>query len=116
MQKFRDQQKVRPSILCEGEPLENVFNFKYLDTMFNALADQTMDVKARIVRAMQRCGQLRHILDSGKIGINLKLRLYEPSVCSLLTFVCETWSLNKQEVLGIINGTNSRMLPVKIHR
>ena len=109
MQKYRDQQKVRPSIMCEGEPLENVFNFKYLGTMFNALADQTMDVKARIARAMQRCGQLRHILDSNIIGINLKLRLYEASVCSLLTFGCETWSLNKQ-ILGLINGANSRML------
>ena len=109
MQKFRNQQKSRPSILCENEPLDNVFSFKYLGTMFNALADQVMDVKARIARAMIRCGQLRNILDSDKIGIKLKLRLYEASVCSLLTFGCETWSLNKQ-VLGMINGANSRML------
>ena len=109
LQKYRDQQKARPTILCEDEPLENVFNFKYLGTLFNALADQTMDVKARIARAMQRCGQLRHILDSDKIGISLKLRLYEASICSLLTFGCETWSLTKQ-VLGLINGANSRML------
>ena len=95
--------------MCEDEPLENVFNFKYLGTMFNALTDQTIDVKDRIVRAIQRCGQLRHILDSDKIDINLKLHLYETSVCSLLTFGCETWSLNRQ-VPGPINGTNSRML------
>ena len=109
LQKLRRQQKDRPSVLCENEPLENVFSFKYLGSMFNALADQTMDVKARIARAMQRCGQLRHILDSDKIEINLKLRLYEASVCSLLTFGCETWTLNKQ-TLGLINGANSRML------
>ena len=95
--------------MCENDPLENVFCFKYLGTMFNALADQVMDVKARIARAMKRCGQLCHILDSDKIRINLKLRLYEASVCSLLTFGCETWSLNKQ-ILGLINGANSRML------
>ena len=109
VQKLRAQQKDRPTVLCEDQPLENVFNFKYLGTMFNALADQVMDVKARIARAMKRCGQLRNILDSDKIGMNLKLRLYEASVCSLLTFGCETWTLNKQ-ILGLINGANSRML------
>ena len=108
-QKLRNQQKVRPKVLCENEPLENVYNFKYLGTMFNAIADQVMDVKTRIARAMTRCGQLRNILDSNKIGIQLKLRLYEASVCSLLTFGCETWTLNIQ-ILGMINGANSRML------
>ena len=73
------------------------------------MADQVTDVKARIARAMTRCGQLRNILDSDKIGLQLKLRLYEASVCSLLTFGCETWTLNRQ-VLGLINGANSRML------
>ena len=77
--------------------------------MFNALADQTMDVKAHIARAMKRCGQLCNILDSKIIGMKLKLRLYEASVCSLLTFGCETWTLNKQ-TLSLINGANSRML------
>ena len=77
--------------------------------MFNATADQVMDVKTRIARAMKRCGQLRNILDSDKIGTNLKIRLYDASVCSLLTFGCETWTLNKQ-ILGLINGANSRML------
>ena len=109
LQKYRNQQKDRPKILCEGEPLDNVFNFKYLGTQFNALADQVMDVKARIARAMKRCGQLRNIFDSDKIDIHLKLRLYEASVCSLLTFGCETWTLNKQ-ILGLINSANSRML------
>ena len=32
-----------------------MFNFKYLGTQFNALADQVMDVKARIAHAMKRC-------------------------------------------------------------
>lgn len=109
LQKLRAQQKDRPTVLCEDHPLENVFNFKYLGTMFNALADQVTDVKARIARAMKRCGQLRNILDSDKIGISLKLRLYEASVCSLLTFGCETWTLNNH-IVGLINGANSRML------
>ena len=109
MQKFRNQQKDRRKILCAGETLDNVFNFKYLDTQFNSLTDQVMDVKARIARVMKRCGQLCNILDSDKIGFHQKLRLYEASLCPLLTFGCETWTLNKQ-ILGLINSVNSRML------
>ena len=30
--KYRKQQEGRPKVLCEGEPLDNVFNFKYLGT------------------------------------------------------------------------------------
>ena len=52
MQKLRNQQKDRPTILCEDEPFENVFRFKYLGTI---LADQVMDVKARIARDVVNC-------------------------------------------------------------
>ena len=58
---------------------------------------------------MTRCGQLSNILNSDKISLDLKLRLYEASVLSLLTFGCETWTLSPQ-VLRMLNGANSRML------
>ena len=35
------------------------------------------------------------MFDSPKISINLKLRFYETSVCSLLMHGCETWDLNE---------------------
>ena len=57
---------------------------------------------------MTRCGQLSNILNSDKISLDLKLRLYEASVLSLLTFGCETWPLSPQ-VLRMLNGANSRM-------
>ena len=58
---------------------------------------------------MTRCGQLRHIFSSDTISLQLKLRLYDVAVCSLLTYGCETWNLNPATI-RCLNGANSRML------
>ena len=83
--------------------------FKYLGTLFTADADQAHDIKARAAMAMSRCGQLRHIFDSNIIPMKLKIRLYEAAVCSLLTFGCETWTLD-DKAKKTLNNANSRML------
>ena len=58
---------------------------------------------------MARCGRLRSIFDSEVITPNLKLRLYEAAVCSLMTYGCETWNLD-EKTKKKLNGANSRML------
>ena len=58
---------------------------------------------------MTRCGKLRHILTSATISMKLKLRLYDASVVSLLTFGSETWDLNPKTCRQL-NGANSKML------
>ena len=58
---------------------------------------------------MQRCGSLRHIFGSPTLALTLKLRLYVASVCSLLTYGCESWTLDEPTTRRI-NGANSRML------
>ena len=47
--------------MCEDEPLDNVFGFKYLGVLFNAIAGQAMDVKTHIDRVTIRWGQMRWI-------------------------------------------------------
>ena len=107
--KMEEQQKLCPVVRCENEELENVFKEKYLGTVFAAEAEQHYDVKVRIQKAMVRCSKLRHVFNSDKISLRLKLRLYEAAVCSLLTYGCESWDLS-DKVLCAINGANSRML------
>ena len=59
--------------------------------------------------AMSRCGRLRNIFDSQVIGPWLKIRLYNASVCSLLTYGCESWTLTDR-VMRKLNHANSLML------
>ena len=94
----KSMQKMKPTVTCEGIPLDNVYNFKYLGTLFTSTADQLRDVKARVAQAMTRCAKLRNIFDAQDIDLNLKLRLYEASVCSILMFGCETWNLNRETI------------------
>lgn len=56
-----------------------------------------------------RCGKLRHVLDSPDLSVPLKMRLYQVTVCSVLSYGCETWTLSPV-VMNMLNDTNSRML------
>lgn len=105
VKKLEDQQLDRPTVMCEG----HVFRSRYLGTIFAANASQQFDVDSRIAMAMTRCGRLRPIFDSDAITLDLKLRLYEAAVCSLLTYGCETWDIN-EKTRKRINGANSVML------
>ena len=107
--KWTAQQTHRPTITCEDKNLENVFKFKYLGSLFAADVKQCYDIQARVAKAMSRCGQLRQLFDSPYLNQNIKLRLYKASVCSLLTYGCESWSLTNK-VMRTLNGANSQML------
>ena len=72
-------------------------------------AEQIYDVKVRVTQSMVRFDKLRNILDANEIDTTLKLRLYEASICSILTFGCETWNLDRKTI-KIINGANSKIL------
>ena len=108
-----NQQSDRPTIPCFGVPLDNVFREKYLGTIFTADTNQKHDVKETVTRALSRCGQLRHILDSSDLSLDIKLRLYQTAVCSILSYGCETrcetWTLDPV-TMRMINGANSKML------
>ena len=109
VQKMIAQQEERPTVKCEGQQLDNVFRFRYLGTIFAANGSQQFDVDSRIAMAMARCGRLRPIFDSELISLDLKLRLYEAAVCSLMTYGCETWNID-EKTRKRLNGANSVML------
>lgn len=81
----------------------------YLGGVFAADARQEYDIDKRIAMAMSRCGRLRSIFDSQEIGPWLKIRLYKASVCSLLTYGCESWVMTDR-VMRKLNNANSLLL------
>ena len=62
-----------------------------------------------ITQSFVWCGQLRHIFDYHNLALNIKLRLYQAAVCSILTYGCETWWLTPQ-VRRQLNGANNKIL------
>ena len=107
--KIKEQQKMRPVIQCELKPLDNVYRFKYLGSIFAADGDIDHDIETRIAMAQQRWSSLRHVFLSPHLSMKIKIRLYSASVCSLIAFGSESWQFTPQ-VMRRINGANSRML------
>ena len=97
------------SIVNSKQPLDNLYQFKYLGSIFTADGDVIQDVEARIAMALQRWSSLRHLFLSPHLSLNIKVRLYSASVCSLIAFGSESWQFTPK-VMRRINGVNSRML------
>ena len=102
-------QKAKPKVKCEQSELKNVLRFKYLGSIFSADGEHIHDVVRRSALATARCGLLRQVFSSKKLGIALKLKIYLTAVTSLLTYGCEAWHLTPA-TLAKINGTNARCL------
>ena len=100
-------QRRKEKVRCEGQELANVFNFKYLGSIFSADGNHTHDVKRRCAMEENRCGELRHIFNSDNIPMNLKLKIYKVAVCSLMTYGSEVWSLT-ESTAALLNGCNAR--------
>ena len=67
------------------------------------------DVKIRIARAKQRFGKMHHIWGSKELHRNLRMKLYQASVCSILTYGSEAWRLTP-DVCAALNGANACMV------
>ena len=68
-------------------------------------------VQIIIARAQQRFGKMRHIWWNKELHVNLRMRLYKSSVCSILTYGSEAWYLTAA-VKRALNGANAQMMSV----
>lgn len=91
--------------------MQNSGQFPYLVSMFEAGGDNMSDVKKRIVMVKTRSGMLRYLRNDNNLHLNLKLRLYRSSVCSILTYGSEAWYLTTG-VTRVLNGVNEQMMSV----
>ena len=115
-EKRKEQQDALPKVLWSGTPwgdtpADNCWRFKYLGSNFEADGGQTADVLARIAMAQQRFGKMRHLWKDASLHLNLRLRLYRSSVCSVMTYGSEAWRLTTT-VQKHLNGANSKMVSV----
>jgi hypothetical protein len=82
-------------ILLNGEPLEDVENFKYLGVNINKSGSLEKEFKERIKKANQTVGMLSRIWKSNRLSIHIKIRLYISLVRSVLLYGFESWYDNQ---------------------
>ena len=88
-------QLLRGTVLIEGQPLKNAFQFRYLGSEFCADGDALVPVEARMEKAAVRFSMLCQIWKSSELSVALKLRLYAAAVVSVLIYGCEAWQMTE---------------------
>ncbi len=82
----------RQAILLEGEPLEEVDEFKEIGSMFSTNGKVIEEVKSRVNLARSVFSSLPSCLWwRRKIPVNSKSRVYQAVVRSILLNRCKTW-------------------------
>ena len=107
--KLSAMQNNLPKVKWGLKEADNCWQFCYLGAIFEAGGGQMADVRRRINMAVARFGKMRNIWGSRVLHLRLRMRLYISSVCSILTYGSEAWTLT-EEVRRAINGANSRMV------
>ncbi|VDO48183.1 unnamed protein product [Schistosoma margrebowiei] len=79
------------SITLDGETLEDVESFTYLESIIDERGGSDVDVKARIGKARVAFLQLKNIWNLKQLSTNIKVRIFNTDVKAVLLYEAETW-------------------------
>ncbi|VDP46148.1 unnamed protein product [Schistosoma curassoni] len=78
-------------ITLDGETLEDVESFTYLESIIDEQRGSDADVKARIGKARVALLQLKNIWNSKPLPTNIKVRIFNTNVKTVLLYGAEAW-------------------------
>ena len=90
---LHDKQALSADININGQKLEEVTSFKYLEATPCKEGFCSTDVRTRIASAMAATGRLNRIWRCNTISFASKFQLYKSLATSILLYRCETWTL-----------------------
>ncbi|VDP65259.1 unnamed protein product [Schistosoma curassoni] len=82
-------------IAIDEEDLEDVKTFTYSGSIIDEHGGSDADVKARIGKARAAYLQLKNIWKSKKLSNNIKVRIFNTNVKTVLLYGAETWRTTK---------------------
>ncbi|VDO84206.1 unnamed protein product [Schistosoma curassoni] len=103
-------------IKIDGEDLEDVKTFTYLDSITDEQGGSDADVKARIANARAAYLQLRNIWNSKQLSTNTKVKIFNTKVKIVLLYGAETWRTTKviiQKIQVFINSCLRKILRIR---
>ncbi|VDO50661.1 unnamed protein product [Schistosoma margrebowiei] len=102
-------------ITHDGETLENVESFTYLGSIIDVQGGSDADLKAGICKARVAFLQLKIIWNSKQLSTNIKVRIFNMNVKSVLLYEAETWRTTTtitKEVQVFINSCLREILNI----
>ena len=86
----------------DGEIVETVADFIFLDSKITADGDYSHEIKRRLLLGRKVMTNLDSILKSRDITLSTKVRLVKAMVFPVVVFECESWTIKKAEHRRIV--------------
>ncbi|VDO61155.1 unnamed protein product [Schistosoma margrebowiei] len=102
-------------ITIDGD-LEDVETFTYLGSIMDEHGGSDADVKARIGKARAAYLQLRNVWNSKQLSTNIKIRIFNTNVKTVLLYGAKTWRTTKaiiQKIQVFINSCLRKILQIR---
>ncbi|VDP00760.1 unnamed protein product [Schistosoma margrebowiei] len=103
-------------VTINGEDLKDVKTFTYLGGIIDEHGGSDADVKARIGKARVAYLQLKNIWNSKQLSTNIKVRIFNTNVKTVLLYGAETWRTKKaiiQKIQVFINSCLRKILQIR---
>ena len=81
----------------DGETIETVGNFIFLDSKITADGDCSHEIKRHLLLGRKAMTKLDSILKSRDITLPTKVHLVKAMVFLVVMYVCESWTIKKAE-------------------
>lgn len=91
---------VSATIVVDGQPVEQVKQFKYLGCWLTEDGRDLVEIKTRIGMAKTAFSARRELLTS-MLSLTLKKKIVKTVIWPVLLYGCETWTLRKDEIRRI---------------
>ncbi|VDP10562.1 unnamed protein product [Schistosoma margrebowiei] len=104
-------------ITIDREDLEDVKTFTYLGSIIDEHDGSDAGVKARIGKVRAAYLQLKNIRISKQLSINIKIRIFNTNVNTVLLYGAETWRTVKsiiQNIQVFINSCLRKILRIRL--
>ncbi|VDP45110.1 unnamed protein product [Schistosoma margrebowiei] len=101
-------------ITIDGEDLEDVKTFTYLGSIIDEHGGSDADVNTQIGRAAYL--QLKNIWNSKQLSTNIKVKIFNTNVKTVLLYGAETWKTTKaiiQKIQLFINSCLRKILQIR---
>ena len=85
----------------DGETMETVTDFIFLDSKITADGDCSHEIKRRLLLGRKVMTNLDSMLKSRDITLSTKVRLVKAMVFPVVMYGCESWTIKKADCQGI---------------
>ena len=96
--KTKVMKKEQIVIICQGQELEQVETFKYLDAIITENDDCSKEIQARLGAARGAERSLHSLWKDRSLHVKVKQRLLSTLVWTVVLYGCETWRIKAVDV------------------